>query len=45
MNCHETKELLGAYGDSELNAVQNLQIEKHLEQCPAPFALYQRVRL
>lgn len=35
MNCHETRELVGAYGDGELDAARNLEIERHLKECPA----------
>lgn len=35
MNCHETRELIGAYGDGELDAARNLEIERHLEECVA----------
>lgn len=34
MNCLETRELLGAYCDGELNVAQNLEVERHLEKCP-----------
>jgi anti-sigma factor RsiW len=33
MNCEETRALLGAYADGELDAAGNLQIEGHLRTC------------
>lgn len=35
MNCHETREILAAYGDGELDTARKVEIEKHLEECPA----------
>lgn len=34
MNCHETREVLGAYGDGELDAGRKREVESHLEECP-----------
>ena len=33
MNCHQTRELIGAYGDGELDAARSLEIERHLKEC------------
>lgn len=35
MNCHEARELLGAYVDGELDAARKAEVGRHLEQCPA----------
>src|SRR6059058_5748027 len=35
MNCEETKFLLDGYADGELDLVNHLQIETHLNECPA----------
>ncbi|HTJ00106.1 MAG TPA: anti-sigma factor [Dongiaceae bacterium] len=35
MNCTESRELLHAYVDGELDLVRALEVEKHLESCPA----------
>lgn len=35
MNCHETREILCAHGDGELDAGRKREVENHLEQCPA----------
>jgi len=35
MNCEETQALLSAYVDGELDLVRSLEIEKHIETCPA----------
>ncbi|WP_333845216.1 DsrE family protein [Pelomicrobium sp.] len=35
MNCHETRELLHAYGDGELDLVTSLALERHLAGCDA----------
>ncbi len=34
MNCHEAMDLLPAYGDGELDAVQSAALEKHVVGCP-----------
>lgn len=44
MNCHETRELLGAYADGELDAVRNLEIERHLQSCPSCTEIYEEHR-
>jgi anti-sigma factor RsiW len=35
MNCKETKEIIHAYLDDELDPVQSLAVEQHLEECAA----------
>lgn len=35
MNCHDTREVLGAYIDGELGPTQKAEMERHLEKCPA----------
>lgn len=39
MNCHETRKLIGAYGDGELDAARNAEIEQHLQECCACSAI------
>ena len=34
MNCQETRELIHAYADGELDLVKNLEIDQHLQDCP-----------
>jgi anti-sigma factor RsiW len=35
MNCAESKPLVGSYIDGELDAVHNLEMERHIAGCPA----------
>ncbi len=35
MNCQETNQVLDGYIDGELDLVKSLEVEQHLEQCPA----------
>jgi anti-sigma factor RsiW len=35
LNCQETQKLIHAYVDSELDLMKNLEIEQHLQECPA----------
>jgi len=35
MSCHETQELIHGYVDGELDLVRNLEMERHLRECPA----------
>ncbi len=35
MNCDQARDLLSAYGDGELDLVRSLEIDRHLETCPA----------
>lgn len=44
MNCHETRELIGAYADGELDAARNLEIERHLQSCPSCPEVYAEQR-
>ena len=41
MSCRETRELLDAYIDGELDVVQSLQFEDHLQNCSVCHALQQ----
>jgi anti-sigma factor RsiW len=34
LNCQETRALIHAYADGELDLVKNLEIEQHLQECP-----------
>lgn len=34
MNCEESRPIIDAYVDGELDAARNLEMEKHLESCP-----------
>ena len=40
MNCHEVHNLIDGYIDDELDLVSNLDIEQHLQTCPACGHLY-----
>ena len=40
MNCHEVHNLIDGYIDDELDLVSNLDIEQHLQTCPACERLY-----
>ena len=40
MNCHEVHNLIDGYIDDELDLVSNLEIEQHLQTCPACEHLY-----
>jgi anti-sigma factor RsiW len=44
LNCQETQTLLHAYVDGELEMTGNLQIEQHLEACPACAQAHSRLR-
>jgi anti-sigma factor RsiW len=35
MNCEDSRAFLDGYADGELDLVNHLQIEKHLDECPA----------
>lgn len=41
MNCAESKPLVGSYVDGELDAVHNLEVERHIAGCPACAAAQQ----
>lgn len=40
MTCQETRLLLNACADRELNIVQSLEVESHMQNCPACTSLY-----
>ena len=44
MSCQQTHELIHGYLDGELDLVKSLEIEKHLEQCPACTQNYEGLR-
>lgn len=44
MSCQQTHELIHGYLDGELDLVKSLEIEKHLEQCPACTQNYEALR-
>lgn len=44
MNCHDTKQLLDAYIDKELDAANTIEFEKHLEQCASCQASYRELK-
>ena len=44
MSCQQTHELIHGYLDGELDLVKSLEIEKHLEHCPACTQIYEGLR-
>lgn len=44
MNCRETREIIGAYADGELDAARNVEIELHLQSCPSCSEIYDEQR-
>ena len=44
MNCGETEELIHGFVDSELDLVRNLEMERHLHDCPACSITHERLR-
>ncbi len=44
MNCHETQELIDAYGDGELDAAQTTEIKKHLQDCSVCLPIHEEQR-
>lgn len=44
MNCHETQELIDAYGDGELEAGQSIEIKRHLRDCSVCLPLHEEQR-
>lgn len=44
MNCQQTHELIHGYLDSELDLVNNIEIEKHLAECDACARSFQAMR-
>lgn len=43
MNCEECKDLLDGYADGELDLVNHLQIERHLEECVDCTSVYKNI--
>ncbi len=43
-NCDETRQWLDAYLDNELDPVNTLEIEQHLQTCPACSQAYEELR-
>ena len=44
MNCQGAQELIDAYGDGELDAGQNIEIKRHLQDCPACSPIHEEQR-
>ncbi len=44
MTCEEIRSLLSPYADGELDLVRNLEIERHLSECPACAGAVERTR-
>lgn len=44
MNCQETRQIIGAYADGELDAAGNLELERHLQSCPSCSKLHEEQR-
>lgn len=44
MNCQQTRELIDAYVDGELDLVKSLEIEEHLRNCETCAQAYERIR-
>jgi anti-sigma factor RsiW len=44
MNCQEAQELIHGFVDSELGLVLNLQMERHMRECPGCAGTYERLR-
>ena len=44
MNCQQTRELIDAYVDGELDLVKSLEIEEHLKNCESCAQAYERIR-
>jgi anti-sigma factor RsiW len=43
MNCREVEELIHGFVDKELDLVRNLEIERHLHDCPACLGTHERL--
>jgi len=41
VSCENTQRLLDGYLDGELDPVRNIEIENHLQSCPACARLYE----
>lgn len=44
MTCEEVRDLLSPYADGELDLVRGVEIERHLQECPACAAAIKRTR-
>lgn len=44
MNCEQMTDLLSAFLDGELTAIEQKQVQEHLEQCPECRALYEQLQ-
>ena len=44
MNCQDTEQMIHAYADQELDPVQSLAVEQHLENCPNCARLRQQIQ-
>ena len=44
MNCRDAQELIHGFVDSELDLVRNLQMERHIHECPSCSATHERLR-
>jgi anti-sigma factor RsiW len=44
MTCKDVRDLIDAYADGELDLVRSLEIEEHLQDCPACSQVYRNLR-
>jgi anti-sigma factor RsiW len=44
VNCEQTRELIHAYADGELDLVKNLEIDQHLQACTACAQIYAQIQ-
>jgi anti-sigma factor RsiW len=44
MSCDDLQELIHGYVDGELDLVRSLEMERHLQECPACAAVHERLR-
>lgn len=44
MNCRETQELIQGFVDNELGLVWNLEMERHIHECPSCSGTHERLR-
>ena len=45
MNCREAQELIHGFVDSQLDLVLNLEMERHIHECPSCSATHERLRV
>src|SRR4029077_4120087 len=45
MNCREAQELIHGFVDSELGLVWNLEMERHIHECPSCSGAHERLRV